>query len=394
MNKLTLRMRLTVLTGCILIVTTTLLTVLSIYSAQYKLVIPLSKTIIISDQRQSFNKEMIEGPVLNEGVNSKLALQSSAMDAVREGKEQFKNQSIIWMLTIIVVGIVTIYIVAGKALKPVKELNNKVEKVSEDNLSQRIEKISTKDEIGDLAVSFNKMLDRLEKSFMYQKSFAANAAHELKTPLTIMKSSIQVLKLDKSPTLGDYKENIEVTEQSTERLIQVVNDLLTLADEQTDNFSDPIELKQLFETISVELRPFCMEKDTNISLDICDASMIGSKTLLYRAFSNLIENAIKYNHNGGTVKVIVSVHNEIIRISISDTGIGIPQEEIPFIFEPFYRVEKSRTRQLGGSGLGLSIVRTIIEKHKGTVQVESTMNVGTTFEVNVPVVSKCEGNRK
>ncbi|MFE4896018.1 sensor histidine kinase [Peribacillus butanolivorans] len=384
MNKLTLRLRLTFLTGCILVAITICLTIISINNVDNTFVQPnLNKKMLdreLMDQENSLNKKIIDDHTFDENQNNGI----TAHIEVIEAQKQFNDQSIMWMITIIVVGIVTTYLIAGRALKPVSDLSRNVKSINEHNLSQRIENINTKDEIGDLAISYNKMLDRLEKSFMYQKNFAANAAHELKTPLTIIKAGIQVLKLDKSPTLEDYKGNIYITEQSTQRLIQVVDDLLALASEQTEELSNNIELKNLFETISDELHPLCVEKNTNIYLDICNENIIGNQTLLYRVFFNLIENAVKYNHNNGTVRVIARVNDDNITISISDTGIGIPKEVLPLIFEPFYRVDKSRTRQLGGSGLGLSIVKTIVEKHKGTISVKSTLNVGTTFEVNLP----------
>lgn len=382
MNNLTLRMRLTLLTGCIFVVVTILLTFLSIYSAEEKIVQPITTTIL--NQENRLHKEIIDEATVETKMNHDIVAQIKITD-VREAKKKFINQSVIWMLIIIVAGIATIYVVAGRALKPVHDLSQKIGNISEHNLAQRIEHISTKDEIGDLTASFNHMLDRLEKSFLYQKSFAANAAHELKTPLTTMKAGIQVLKLEKSPTVEDYKENLEVTEQGTQRLIQVVNDLLTLAYEQTEHFSDDIELKAMLDTITQELQPLCIEKNIAISVDIDVKTITGNQTLLYRVFSNMIENAIKYNHKNGMVEVRGQVKNGATHITITDSGIGIPNDQLHYIFEPFYRVDHSRARELGGSGLGLSIVRTIIEKHHGKVNVQSTLNVGTTFEIILPI---------
>lgn len=379
MNKLTLRFRLTLLTGCILVGITILLTLISIYNVDNKFVQPnvagkmLNRESI--EQMQPLEKEILDND-LNEGLAVSIE--------VKEAQKQFNVQIIMWLITTIVIGIGATYILVGKALKPVSDLNKSVKSIGEHNLSQRIENINTKDEIGDLAISFNNMLDRLEKSFLYRKSFAANAAHELKTPLTIIKSGVQVLKLDPSPTIEDYKENVDITEQSTQRLIQVVDDLLALASEEAEEFFHNIELKKLFEEIVDELQPLCIKKNTNIHLDICNEKIRGNQTLLYRVFFNLIENAVKFNDNNGTVTVGTSVHDEVMIITISDTGLGIPKESLPLIFEPFYRVDQSRTRQLGGSGLGLSIVKTIVEKHKGTISVNSIVNVGTTFEVNLP----------
>ncbi|MFJ7922388.1 sensor histidine kinase [Lysinibacillus fusiformis] len=382
MNNLTLRMRLTLLTGCIFVVVTILLTLLSIYSAEEKIVQPITKTIL--NQEKRLHQEIVEETTVENKMSQGIVSHIEVTD-VREAKEKFINQSLIGMLIIIIAGIATIYAVAGRALKPVNVLSQKIENISEHNLSQRIEDISTKDEMGDLAAAFNHMLDRLEKSFLYQKSFAANAAHELKTPLTTMKAGIQVLKLEKSPTVEDYKENLEVTEQCTQRLIQVVNDLLTLAYEQTEHFSDDFELKAMFDAITQELQPLCIEKSITISVDMDVKTITGNQTLLYRVFFNMIENAIKYNHKNGIVEIHGRVSNRAAHISITDSGIGIPKDQLHYIFEPFYRVDHSRARGLGGSGLGLSIVRTIVEKHQGKINVNSTLNVGTTFEVVLPM---------
>lgn len=378
MNKLNLRFRLTLLTGCILVVITMMLTFISIYNVDNKFVQPNVTGKMLNresvENMQPFNKEIMDNE-LNNGL--------AVSVEVKEAQKQFNVQSILWMIAIIVIGISATYILVGRALKPVEDLSKSVKSIGEHSLSQRIEKINSNDEIGDLAISFNKMLDRLEKSFMYRKRFAANAAHELKTPLTIIKSGIQVLKLDPSPTLEDYQENIDITEQSTQRLIQVVDDLLALASEESEEFYHNIELNNLFGAIIDELQPLCMEKKININLDHCSGLVRGNQTLLYRVFFNLIENAVKFNDTHGTVTVNTSVHDNVMTIAISDTGMGIPKEALPFIFEPFYRVDTSRTRQLGGSGLGLSIVKTVVEKHKGSINVKSNLNVGTTFEVNL-----------
>ncbi len=382
MNNLTLRVRLTLLTGCIFVVVTILLTLLSIYSAEEKIVQPITSSLL--NQENSLHKEVMDEATVETKLDHGISSYIEVTD-VRKAKEKFINQSLIWMVIIIVAGIIIIYVVAGKALKPVNDLSRKIGNISEHNLSQRIEHISTKDEMGDLTASFNHMLDRLEESFLYQKSFAANAAHELRTPLTTMMAGIQVLKLEKSPTVEDYKETLEVTEESTQRLIQVVNDLLALAYEQTEHFTDEIELRTMIDTITQDLQPLCLEKNLTISVDIDVETIKGNQTLLYRVFYNLIENAIKYNHENGIIEVQGYVKNSATHISIADSGIGIPKDQLHCIFEPFYRVDHSRARELGGSGLGLSIVRTIVEKHQGKINVSSTLNVGTIFEVILPM---------
>lgn len=381
MKYLSLRMRLTVLTGMILIITTILLTVISISSANNKFVQPLTGMegigVSFGEIQRDVTQEIdVKNP-------SSLPPDTYFLEEINMVKKQFQYQILIWMFVITVVGIGAIYFVAGKALNPVKNLRKSIEDINEYNFSDRIHNITSKDEIGDLASEFNKMLQRLENSFTYQKNFAANAAHELKTPLTTMKTGVQILKLDLSPSIDDYKENLEITEESTQRLINIVEDLLTLANNHAVKFLDKINLHQMFETIAHEVAPLCAEKYITLTLNNCNKSIVGNKVLIYRVFSNLFENAVKYNKMNGKIEITCHDKSDFIHISIADTGIGIAKEELPFIFEPFYRVDQSRTRSLGGSGLGLSIVRSIIEKHKGRINVKSANNIGTTFEIEL-----------
>ncbi|KAA0941037.1 HAMP domain-containing protein [Sporosarcina sp. ANT_H38] len=381
MNYISLRMRLTVLTGMILIITTILLTVISISIANNKFVQPLTGSI---GKDVNFSElQLDEKQEIDLKTPSSLPPDIFFSEEINTVNKQFQFQSLIWMIVIMVGGVGAIYFVAGKALEPVKKLRKSIEDINEHNLSDRINHIPSKDEIGNLASEFNKMLQRLENSFTYQKNFAANAAHELKTPLTIMKTGIQILKLESLPSIDDYKENLEITEESTQRLINIVEDLLMLANNHAVKFSDKIGLQQMFETIAHEVAPLCAEKNITLTLNNCIKSIVGNKVLIYRVFFNLIENAVKYNTMNGKIEITCHVQRDHIRISIADTGIGIAKEELPFIFEPFYRVDQSRTRSLGGSGLGLSIVRSIIEKHKGRIHVKSANNIGTTFEIEL-----------
>lgn len=378
MKNISLRMRLTVLTGGILIIATILLTIISIRGANNTFVQPLIGKDVDFSGLQSDEKQEIDLE-----TPSSLPPDIFFSEEINMVNKQFQFQSLIWMIVIMVGGVGAIYFVAGKALEPIKKLSESIEDINEHNLSERINHIPSKDEIGNLASEFNKMLQRLENSFTYQKNFAANAAHELKTPLTIMKTGIQILKLESLPSINDYEENLEITEDNTQRLINIVEDLLTLANNRAIKFSDKIDLQEMFETIAQEVAPLCAKKNISLTFNNCHESIMGNKILLYRVFANLIENAVKYNKMNGMIEIICHDQRDHIHISIADTGIGIAKAELPFIFEPFYRVDQSRTRSLGGSGLGLSIVRSIIEEHKGRIHVKSINNMGTTFEIEL-----------
>lgn len=250
-------------------------------------------------------------------------------------------------------------------------------------MQKRIPDENRNDEVGVLGQSFNIMLDRLEKSFLRQKRFSANAAHELKTPLAIINAGIQVLQLEEHPSVSDYEEMLATTERNVKRLMTVVDDQLKLYDEQEQFYIVPINLQEMFELIRIELYPFLVEKDIEIELRIGLWNVLGNQALLYRTFFNLLENAVKYNRDGGKILIETKVENTEGKIIISDTGNGIPTDELQRIFEPFYRVNKSRSRKTGGVGLGLSIVKTIIEKHRWNISVDSVFGQGTTFTITL-----------
>lgn len=382
MNKLTLRMRITVLVGIILAAIAVLLTAASISGANHYFAgkEPMRKTVI--DDR-NFVERPYNGTFEN-GAASRYNDSLSVEVRVSEAQRNFSAQSILIMLSIMVVGIGATYLIVGRALKPLTDLSESVEEIHARNLSKRIPVIGAKDEVGSLSTSFNSMLDRLDGAFARQKRFAANAAHELKTPLATMKASLQVLHLDENPSSDDYRANAETIQQSTERLIQVVDNLLQLASEEHADFHDDIVLQTVFEDISKELEPLAENNHVSIVVHESDCRLQGNKTLLYRAIFNLAANAVNYNKRGGWVELSAREANGFVIISVRDNGIGIPEAEIGNIFEPFYRVNKSRSPAAVGSGLGLSLVKTIIGKHGGTIDVASTVGVGTTMKVILP----------
>jgi signal transduction histidine kinase len=217
-----------------------------------------------------------------------------------------------------------------------------------------------------------------------QKQFSANVAHELKTPLATIHAGIQVLHLEGSPTAADYKETLETTERNVKRLMKVVDDLLSLY-EQEEFQTVPIDLQEMFTSIVSELDPILANKQIETQLQCGLKRIRGNPELLYRACFNLVENAAKYNRDGGRIVINAKEEDGMGQIIIADTGLGIPAGELQKIFEPFYRVNKSRSRKTGGAGLGLSIVKTIAEKHGWQMSVDSEVDLGSTFTLTFAV---------
>ena len=383
LNKLSLRLRLTLLTGSILFITLLLLTWISIYNAKDKFTNPVYFTNSISMEipehgsipLDEFNFSM-ESIDQSNNYRAKIDLQ--------EAQRQFDIWSYIYLILISGFGMIATYSIAGRILKPVHELSVAINEIEEHNLSKRLILPPTNDEIYDLTQSFNNMLIRLEQSFSYQKQFAAHAAHELKTPLAITKTSLQVLTLDDSPSIEDYEEAFTLVKQSNDRLIKVVDQLLELSKQDNALPRESINLDTLVNCILTELSPLLNEKNIGVDINLDTKVMTGSPTLIHRALFNLIENAIKYNHVKGRIEIKSVADSTGIKISVADSGIGISPEDLPYIFEPFYRVDKSRNRQIAGSGLGLALVKNMIEKHGGEIRVESHQLKGTIFTIHLP----------
>lgn len=376
--KLTLQWRITILAAIVLIICSAALTAFSILNAQRTLMPLINGSISITKADDNSGDMVIQGIDDNEIENDGMRLFTA--------KRDFDLKSIMFFLALTTVGTGLVYFVSGKALRPVKNLSKQVSEIGERDLSQRLTESLSHDEVSSLTKSFNQALDRLEEAFIRQKRFSASAAHELKTPLATMKAGIQVLKIDKATTLDEYKENSHMMEASVDRLTQVVNDLLILAspNEVADELKEEVYIDAMFETIFDELSPVYEHREITYNIE-CDAiSFYGNVTLLYRAFFNLIDNSYKYNREKGSITVRGSKTNKCVRIDVEDTGIGIPAEHLPYIFDAFYRVDGSRSRKIAGSGLGLSIVKTIIERHGGTISVSSENMKGTKISIQLP----------
>lgn len=359
-SAIPLRWRITLLSGAILIIFSFALTFFSMWNAQNTLL----PYVGISTPAYDLVEQREDGATA--AIETIPAMQA-------EAKLNFDKQSILICFGLSFLGMLAIYYITGKALKPVRLLSEEIAHMDEHCLSTRLQEASTKDEVGELTIGFNHMLERLEDAFLRQKQFTANAAHELKTPLAMIKTGIQVLQRNESSTLQEYRENAHITEESVDRLAQVVNDLLLISSVERANteLSEEIMLDAMLEVIIDEIEPLYQERQIQCQLE-CETLVIhGNATLLYRAFSNLIENAFKYSLKFGTVQIrsYKSQEGKTV-VSITNAGEEMTEENLSMIFEPFYRVDQSRSRKIAGSGLGLSIVKNIVELHHAEVRVK------------------------
>lgn len=296
-------------------------------------------------------------------------------------KTDYRAKSIIYMLFIVSLGGSLTYYLLGKILLPLKNLSVEMKKVNVNNLSQDIDLPYARDEIYDLTASFNEMTHKLDDAFTKQKRFSQNAAHELRTPLTVLKTKVEVFKKRQNHTKEEYDELLNVVSKNTDRLSNLVKSLLTEANMENLKLNEKISINELLKEVVTDLSSIAKNKNVSITLRGQDALLIGNKDLLFRAFYNLIENSIKYNIYYGSVNIMTSEEKGRCIIEISDTGIGIPDNLKEEIFEPLFRVDKSRSRDMGGAGLGLSIVKSIINKHNGDIEVLNNKPYGTIFKV-------------
>ena len=302
---------------------------------------------------------------------------------VYNNKADYKKNSLIISALLALLGGVATYFISGHALKPIGKFSDKIEEVQAQNLADsRIEENNVK-ELNQLSVSYNKMLERLSDSFDIQRQFTANAAHELRTPLSLMQ--IQLDSYNSNPHPGndaDTEQTIKMVTEQNDRLGKMVKTLLDMSELQTVGRDDVIMVNALVDEVLADLEPLAQEKNIKLIGKCTDIRMIGSDILIYRMVYNLVENAIKYNHSGGRVTVTAYQKEKHIYLSIEDTGNGIPEELRQRVFEPFFRVDKSRSRELGGVGLGLALVHEIVSAHDGTITVRSNPSGGTIFDVS------------
>ena len=301
---------------------------------------------------------------------------------VYNNKADYKRNSLIITVLLALLGGVVTYFISGHALRPIREFSDKIEEVQAQNLSDsRIEENNVK-ELNQLGISYNKMLERLSEAFEIQRQFTANAAHELRTPLALMQVQLDLYNSASHPgNDADTLQTIKMVTEQNDKLNRMVKTLLDMSELQTVGRDDKIILDAIVEEVLADLEPLAMEKNIKLIGKCEDATMIGSDILIYRLVYNLVENAIKYNHPLGQVTVTAYQRNKHVYLSVEDTGSGIPKELRERVFEPFFRVDKSRSRELGGVGLGLAFVREIVRVHDGSICIKSGKTGGTIFEV-------------
>ena len=301
---------------------------------------------------------------------------------VYNNKADYKRNSLIITVLLALLGGVVTYFISGHALRPIKEFSDKIEEVQAQNLSDsRIEENNVK-ELNQLGISYNKMLERLSDAFEIQRQFTANAAHELRTPLALMQVQLDLYNSASHPgNDADTLQTIKMVTEQNDKLNRMVKTLLDMSELQTVGRDDKIILDAIVEEVLADLEPLAVEKNIKLIGKCEDATMIGSDILIYRLVYNLVENAIKYNHPLGQVTVTAYQRNKHVYLSVEDTGSGIPKELRERVFEPFFRVDKSRSRELGGVGLGLAFVREIVRVHDGSICIKSGKTGGTIFEV-------------
>lgn len=375
MKKLSLQWRLTIITTVFIALICGCLTMF-IYQNGVYYMDDLQNTVEGSTDKNSNNLYIsIPDDVWDDFANN-FSIQ------VNNNKTDYRNKSLLFSTVLSLFGGVVTYFISGRALQPLADFSKKIEQVQAQNLSDsRIEENKVK-ELNQLSVSYNKMLDRLSEAFEVQRQFTANAAHELRTPLALMQVQLDSYHSTKHPDNdASTNQTIQMVTEQNERLTKMVKTLLDMSELQTIARDETIALDDLIEEVLVDLEPLAQEKNITLINECNTVTLSGSDILIYRLVYNLVENAIKYNRINGSVTVKAFAKDKHIYLTVTDTGNGIPKDLRERVFEPFFRLDKSRSRELGGVGLGLALVHEIVRVHDGSIQVKDNPSGGTIFEV-------------
>ena len=377
MRRLSLQWRITLMTVLLIGVTCIAMNLLLCSSGVYYM-------DTITDSLQGDSSVILNGEGA-ESFDPQLITPNENLAIVVNGAQgRFRTTN--WYITAVVTVLsgILAYFVSGRALKPLRSFASQVEKVQLNNLADMRINEDVLPEFRQLSHSFNQMLERLNNAFAAQRQFTGNAAHELRTPLALMQAQLELFSAEHPDVLPETAEFLTLLREQTERLTQMTKTLLEMSNLQQVARNEHIQLAPMIEEIFTDLTPLAEKNDIALEVE-GDGAMIGSDALIYRLLFNLTENAVKYNRHGGSVRVTVSQESEKLLIRVSDTGRGIPEEFQRSIFQPFFRVDKSRSREYGGAGLGLSLVWEIAELHGGSVRVTKSSDRGTTISVELPV---------
>lgn len=389
-NKgISLRLRITLLVSLLLLVLNGVLVGYSVYSGgQYFTQATMALKVemsAINPSAEGTEAQTIqrwqEVPLEMQAVSTEPA--AVAISTLQEANTGFRQEILLAFLLVDIVGILLTYFVAGRALQPLTKLSAKMAQMDENNWNCAMTEPDTHDEIGQVSKSFRHLMERLQESFQAQKHFAANAAHELKTPLAVMKSAIQVFHLEEKPSAEEYEETLQLCLETTEQLSQMVEELLVISNPK-EEAKEEISLKKMTEEIFQKYAAQIQEKDLVVWQQIQQDTWYTHPVIMRFLLENLLSNAVKYNQQGGSIRLTAEIKENQLHLEVADTGIGISPEHLPHIFTCFYRADPSRNKEIAGNGLGLSIVKTAVEKMQGEITVESQEGKGTCFHVTLP----------
>lgn len=378
-NKLSIRTRLVVITVFILVICCIGLTAIINYSAT-QMAMQVAQTVTPAQSTGDIDNQI--EPQL---PATSLGESTESIERQQQIIDNFYRNSFLYMLFIIMIGGSMMYLFSKSILLPLAKLNDKIKNSTVSTLSDKLSVPNSDDEIAELTVSFNKMTDRIQDAFLFQQQFSGNVAHELRTPLTIMKTKIDVFEKRENHTQAEYRELILNQKNQLIRLSEIIQTLLEITNTDNVQEKEHFLVSDMVENILLDFSNMTAQKNIYIFTDLENVEIYGNVDLLYRVFYNLIQNSIRYNMDNGSIYISAKQNQHHTTVQICDTGIGIPAENRQRIFEPFFRVDKSRSRLMGGAGLGLSIVKNIIEKHHGTIEISDNKPQGTCFTVELPL---------
>lgn len=372
-KKFSIQLRLTLLTALIVIASCLILSIF----------ISTSASFYMDSIGDSIVSIFLEKPIQGNITIENNVKPKNVSISIKNTQREFWKNSLFITFIIALISSSFIYLIVGFSLKPLNQLGDQVEEIEAKNINQRVFVDSDAKEIVVLVTSFNNMLKRLEEAFNAHKQFSSNAAHELRTPLAIVKTQLEVLHKDKNPTIEDYAYVIEKIESQVDRFSNVINVLLEMTQTQTALKNDYISLSEIVEEITCDLSELALKNNVEIITLPGDATIMGNDILIYRAIYNLVENAIKYNKKNGKVVIEIKQCKSLAKIIVSDTGMGISKDDYNNIFNPFFRTNKSLNSNIYGAGLGLSLVQEIAKKHNGNVKIIKSSPSGTDIELTL-----------